>query len=201
MAPHTHFSMSALSATIAIRRYSTNDPDASAESAAASVQRLDADFAASDFNLGLQIHKVLPAEVTFGDPVAHLRVNSVRLIELHRPWWTKGAPYGRDRLMALLEQDERQCFYAAGLFEEPASDLVVKWWDDLAQAARVQLDERLLLQGREAERLSITHEEKRLADLGIPRAPRWVAIDDNGAGYDILRTTPVRSSRSADLSR
>lgn len=42
------------------------------------------------------------------------------------------------------------------------------------------------MQDREAERLSITHEEKRLAELGIPRTPRWVAIDDTGAGYDIL---------------
>lgn len=171
MAAHTHFSISALSATIAIRRYISDHPEASAESAAVSVRRLDADSAANDFDRGLEIHGLLPAVLTFSDPPGHLRLTLARLVTLHRPWWTKGMPYGRERLTALLEQDEAQCFRAAGLFEEPASDPVVRWWDELAQAVRAQVSERLLLQGREAERLSLAHEKKRLADLGIARAP------------------------------
>jgi hypothetical protein len=186
MAAHTHFRMSALTAMIAIRRYIANYPEASAESAAVSVRRIDADSAASDFELGLEIHGLLPAELTFSDPAGHLRLTLARLITLHRPWWIKGMPYGRERLTALLERDEAQCFRASGLFEEPASEPVVRWWDELAQAVRAGVNDRLLLQGREAERLSLAHEEKRLADFGITRAPRWVAIEDNGAGYDIL---------------
>jgi hypothetical protein len=34
--------------------------------------------------------------------------------------------------------------------------------------------------------LSFDHEVARLAELGIAKSPRWVAIDDNTAGYDIL---------------
>ena len=109
--------------------------------------------------------------MTFTEPAQHLRLTLARLITLHRPWWTKGMPYGRERRTALLEQDKTQCFRAAGLFEEPASDPVVRWWDELAQAVRAQVNERPLLQGREAERLSLAHEEKLLSNLGIARAP------------------------------
>ena len=79
---------------------------------------------------------------------------------------------------------------AAGLFEEPASDETVLWWDKFAQAARAELNDRLLLQGREGERLSLFHERDRLAVLGIAREPRWVAIEDITAGYDILSYAP-----------
>ena len=98
----------------------------------------------------------------------------------------KGFPYGRERVAGLLERDEAQCFRAAGLFDEPPSPEVVLWWDRFAQTVRVEIDDRLLLQGREAERLSLAHERDRLKMLGVAREPRWMAIENNAAGFDIL---------------
>jgi hypothetical protein len=71
-------------------------------------------------------------------------------------------------------------------FDEPPSAEVVLWWDQRAQTARAEINERLLLQGREAERLSFAYERDRLKALGVAREPRWIAIEDNTAGFDIL---------------
>jgi hypothetical protein len=108
------------------------------------------------------------------------------LIELHRPWWLRLAPYGRQRVAGALTKDELQTFRAAGLMDAPPSDVVVTWWDNLAARARQFLDEQLTEQGRYAETLSFRYEASRLSDLGIDEAPRWIAIEDNAAGYDIL---------------
>src|SRR5690606_36504019 len=37
-----------------------------------------------------------------------------------------------------------------------------------------------------AEELSLEHERKRLRTNGIDREPKWMAIEDNTVGYDIL---------------
>jgi hypothetical protein len=190
MAAHGHFNMSAISATVAIRRYIADYPDATAEEAATSVRRLDTDLAAHDFAGGLEIHSLLPAELSFADTASDIRSTLSRLIAHHRPWWIRGVPYGRERFATMIDQDEAQCFRAAGLMKEPATDDVVAWWDHLAQAVRTELDDRLLQQGREAERLSLAYEHERLACLGIARTPRWVAVEDNWAGYDILSFAP-----------
>ena len=182
--------MSALSATIAIRRYIADYPEADAENAVISIRRIDADASGNDFDAGLELHVALPAETKFTDPQTDLRTTLSLLISEVRPWWTKGFPYGRERLRGLLGRDEAQCFRAAGLFDEPPSADTIQWWDSLAQTARAELNDHLLLQGREGERLSLAHERERLAALGIAREPRWIAIEDNGAGYDILSYSP-----------
>jgi hypothetical protein len=186
MVAHKHFRMSALSATIGIRRYINDHPEADVASAAISVRRLDADMAANDFESALEIHGLLPAEVTFDNPTKDIRATLGHLIAKHRPWWTKAVPHGRERFATMINRDEAQCFRAAGLLDEPASDEVVAWWDELAQVVRAEINNQLLLQGREAERLSLAHERERLASLAIAREPRWVSIEDNSAGYDIL---------------
>jgi hypothetical protein len=186
MLTQRHFSMSTLSATIAIRRYIASHPEADAESAAISIRRLDADLAYNDFAAGLELHRILPSALAFGDPQGDLRSTLSFLISQIRPWWTKGFPYGRERVSGFLERDEAQCFRAAGLFDEPPSAEVVLWWDQRAQTVRAEINERLLLQGREAERLSFAYERDRLKALGVAREPRWIAIEDNTAGFDIL---------------
>jgi hypothetical protein len=186
MLTQRHFSMSALSATIAIRRYIATHPEADVEEAAISIRRIDVDAAGNDFVAGLELHHILPSELAFGDPQGDLRTTLSFLISQMRPWWTKGFPYGRERVSGLLERDETQCFSAAGLFDEPPSAEIVLWWDRHAQTIRADLNERLLLQGREAERLSLAHERDRLKTLGIARDPRWISIENNAAGFDIL---------------
>jgi Domain of unknown function (DUF3883) len=47
-------------------------------------------------------------------------------------------------------------------------------------------EDRKLQQGRRAEQLTIDYENQRLSALGISNTARWVALDDNAAGYDVM---------------
>jgi hypothetical protein len=133
----------------------------------------------------LRLHDQLSTEIDFFDPVIGLRAGLGTLIDAHRPWWCRFFPYGRQRLATALTQDELQTFRSAGLFEEVPPAEVVEWWDAFAALIRSAEDERLHAQGRYGERLSLTYERDRLVSLGISEEPKWVALDDNSAGYDI----------------
>jgi Domain of unknown function (DUF3883) len=190
MTTQRHFTMSALSATIAIRLYLNNHPEVDSQTATVSLRRYDADIAANDFEAGLEIHNILSNGITFKNPTADLRASLSELIDHHQPLWLRGFPYGRDRVIRMLSDEESQCFRTAGLLDEPAPDEVVQWWDRFSEMVRARMGDQLLRQGREAELLSLNHERQRLASLGIPREPVWVAINNNGAGYDILSFSP-----------
>jgi hypothetical protein len=84
-----------------------------------------------------------------------------------------------------LSSHEAQCFEAAGLFSEMPDQDVRRWWDMFQQSVRSDDDSRRLQQGRAAEQLTITYETQRLLSLGIENRPRWIALDDNTAGYDV----------------
>jgi hypothetical protein len=126
------------------------------------------------------------------------------------PAWIRYIPRGRLRLLDQLTRDEKQCFRAAYLLDNPPLDEVVDWWDELCAWSRAEGDQARLLRSRAAERLSLVREEQRLNSLGIDRKPYWIAIDDNGAGYDIrsydrgdvepvTRVIEVKSSISSPL--
>jgi hypothetical protein len=55
---------------------------------------------------------------------------------------------------------------------------------------RQEHDAEKLQRARQAEQLSIEFERKRLATLGIDMEPRWMAIEDNTVGYDVLSYNP-----------
>jgi hypothetical protein len=178
--------MSAMEALIGIGRYLADHSESNEQEAINSLRRSDADYAGADYETGLELHVLFAGAVDFSDPAAGLR-NALRmLIRYHSPWWARLAPYGRQRLATALTVDELQTFRAAGLMEAPPSDAAVTWWDDLAAEARRLVDEQLTEQGRYAEALSLEYEASRLDALGVTEAPKWIAIDDNSAGYDIL---------------
>jgi hypothetical protein len=177
--------MSAFAAVSGLRRYLRDHPDTSPEQAALSLRNSDADYAAADFDGGIRLHEQLPQEIDFVDPRTGIRDGLTVLIHRHLPMWSKFFPYGRQRLAVALTQDELQTFKSAGLFEEHPSPSIVEWWDTLAAKMRALTDEKLNSQGREGELLSLEYERNRLAALGITDQPRWTAIEDNGAGYDI----------------
>ncbi len=93
---------------------------------------------------------------------------------------------GRERLRTALSSNEAQCLEAGGLFSRAPTPEILEWWDRLAQTVRASDDSRLLAQGRIAEKLSMDYEVRRLSALGISNLPKWIALDDNSAGYDIL---------------
>lgn len=185
------FRMSAFYAVGGLRRYIRDHPDSSPEQAAISLRSSDADFAAADFTGGIRLHEQLPDDIDFVDARLSIRKGLTVLIHRHLPMWSKFFPYGRKRLAVALTQDELQTFKSAGLFEEHPSSGVVEWWDALATKMRALADEALNAQGREGEVLSLDYEQKRLSSHGIGEKPRWTAIEDNGAGYDITSYDPT----------
>lgn len=182
--------MSSLTALISLRRYLRDHPEASPEAANTALLRVDADYSRSDFATGLKLHEELESSIDFLELQPNLREALQMLIRLHNPWWRRLAPYGRQRLATALSKDELQTFRSAGLMEQPPSALVVEWWDKLAAEARTIVDENLNIQGRYAEQLSLAYERARLESLGIDQQPKWIAIEDNGAGFDILSFDP-----------
>lgn len=177
--------MSAFAALMGLRRYLIDHPGTSPEDAAMSLKRSDADLAAADFRGALNLHNLLSDDVDFSDPVMGLRAGLGILIETHRPWWCRLFPYGRQRLATALTQDELQTFRSAGLFDELPPSNVVEWWDAFSSLMRSLDEEQRNAQGRNGELLSLNFERQRLAELGISEPPKWVALDDNSAGYDI----------------
>lgn len=177
--------MSAFVALIGLRRYLNDYPNTPVQEAVVSLQRSDADLAAADFLGAMRLHEQLADSVDFSDPISGLRAGLGILIEVHRPWWCRFFPYGRQRLATALTQDELQTFRSAGLFDDKPPSEVVEWWDGFASLVRKANDERKSAQGRYGERLSLDYERKRLNALGISEEPKWVALDDNSAGYDI----------------
>lgn len=106
-------------------------------------------------------------------------------IRHHKPLWARSISYGR-KFVQRLTDDQQQCFSAAGLMDDPPSVEVVSWWDRTASIARLVGDGIKMDQGRAAEKLTLEYEASRMAKLAIPGEPRWVSIDDNKLGYDIL---------------
>lgn len=109
-----------------------------------------------------------------------LRQALLDYIDIERPAWVQNAIYGRSRVIRFAGSEIAQVFIEAGLAHS-LEDEVVAFWDAIAALARGQKNARLSEIGRQGERLSIAHE---LARTG--RDPRWVAIDNNEDGYDVL---------------
>lgn len=109
-----------------------------------------------------------------------LRLQLKHAILAVRPPWSAMIPKGRQEAIKCFHKDIVQCFDEANLLcghEES----IIKWWDELAKAARGNLEDRKLEVGRIGERLSIDYEFKRTG-----HDPNWSAIESNFLGYDIL---------------
>ncbi len=181
--------MSALSALLAIRSYSETHIDAPLDEVVEALGRSDADMSAVNFSVGIALHLGL-GSLPFANPSEFFRVTLHEWVVDQLPWWLRLFPYGRERVLPQLKPEEVQCFRSAGLLQDPPPPEVCLWWDRLATLRRSQEDEALTLQGREAERWSMEYENNRLQALGIGLRPKWMAIEDNGAGYDIQSYDP-----------
>jgi len=178
------FAMSAVTALIRVRQHKTLNPHWEGDIASL-LKAIDPSSASADFSSAVVMHQALPAEIDFTNLQGDLQSLLFWLINEHRPWWRRLIPYGRERVRSGLNEDEIQTFRSCGLFSSPPSAEIVEWWDRLAAIVRAESDEALGDQGRYAERLTLEYETKRLQQLGIALSPIWVALDDNGAGYDV----------------
>lgn len=109
-----------------------------------------------------------------------LRCALLDYAEIISPPWLQNAAYGRSRVLNFAPRNVLQVMVEAEVTEGVA-DEVVAFWDKLAALARGRRDSWLTDIGRRGERLTINYEEARTG-----RRPRWVAIDSNEDGYDVL---------------
>lgn len=111
---------------------------------------------------------------------SRLRITLLNHASLLSPPWLQAARDGRGRVMAFAPIGVRQLLVEAEVAEGTTPEIIT-FWDQLAALARGQRDERLNAIGRRGERLSFEREHLRTG-----RIPRWVSIESNADGYDIL---------------
>lgn len=117
-----------------------------------------------------------------------LRQALLDYIDAARPPWIQNASFGRSRVLSFAGSAIAQVFVEANLAHGTDDD-VVAFWDALAARARGQKNDRLTEIGRQGERLTVAYEEARTG-----RKPKWVAIDNNEDGYDILSVVAPEDS-------
>lgn len=177
-------SMSTLSALYAVSAYKLEHPHATLDEIIVSLQRSDSDLSAVNFSGAAALYNALDLPAP-DEPVRFFRAVLTTWISHVAPWWLRLFPYGRERVLTALTLDETQCFRSASLLQDPPATEIYQWWDHLAGLRRAAENAALAEQGREAERWSLSYEFNRLKKLGITAQPRWIAIEDNSAGFDI----------------
>lgn len=120
---------------------------------------------------------------------AKLRVLVLDHIEARDTPWLQLASSGRREVLMHAPKELRQIFVEAGLAYDGDPETVA-FWDALASRARGVRDEALTEIGRAGERLTLEYEKRRTgAD------PKWVALDSNSDGYDVLSRLDMGDSR------
>ncbi len=105
------------------------------------------------------------------------------------PVWSYKIPIGRSEAIFIMTEDEKACFFEAGLLDENPDHSIVEWWDKLSLIIRKSSDERKSQIGRKGERLTILNEVLR---TGVQ--PHWISIDSNLAGYDVLSQVSIEDT-------
>jgi hypothetical protein len=177
-------SMSAIEALRIVRSYMRDDASLSVDQATRIARKLEADGV--DYPAVTALDLMVPSEIVAVDDAVTFYRACVETAVLSNPIWMKTITLGRQKFVQKLDRDAASCFRCARLLDDPPSDEVIDWWDRLQSMGRRLSDQARLEQGREAEKLSLLHEEERLKALGISRPPKWVSIEDNTVGYDIL---------------
>lgn len=109
-----------------------------------------------------------------------LRQSLLDYVEVVGPPWVEQATYGRRKVISFAPPQIQQMLAEAGLADGTDDD-VVEFWDAMAARARGQRDDSLTSIGRVGERLTLAYEENRTG-----KRPKWVSIDSNEKGYDVL---------------
>jgi len=122
-----------------------------------------------------------------------LRQALLDYIDVVRPPWVQNATFGRKKVIAFAGNQIGQVFVEAGL-ASGTDEAVVSFWDSMAALARGQKNDRLAMIGRQGERLTLEFEQGRTG-----RTPKWVAIDNNEDGYDVLSVVDVSDSRPLSI--
>jgi len=180
------FSMGAFDALRSIRQQALHYPDLDRQSIVALLQATDSEMSGLDFVAAQELHDLVTLDAPSGTPHEFYRHCITSVILGQRRSWSRSITLGRSRFLNQLSRDEHLCFRAALLTDSPPPEDVVVWWDTISFEMRHSADKIRMDRARLAERLSIQHERERLAALGIDLEPKWIAIEDNTAGFDVL---------------
>jgi hypothetical protein len=144
---------------------------------------------ALDIEASLYLHDLIRVNAPH-DSVLFYRECVMAVMVSKMPAWAKLMTLGRGRWIRGLKGEEyrdfRSVFRESRLLDEPPTSEDVRWWDILSTHVRLNRSDEALLRSREAERLSLEREAEELKAMGITMVPKWVAIDDNTVGYDVL---------------
>jgi len=140
-----------------------------------------------DFQGAAALHEIVPNSDDSAPKVFRCAVEAV--VKVTNPPWLELLCRGREALFAAVDVDLQACFERAGAMDALPDSEVVEWLDRLTIYAYSSRNARLLANGRAAERYTYEFEAKRLATLADAPRPRWIALNDSAAGYDILSYT------------
>jgi hypothetical protein len=178
--------MSAFEGLRVLRIYAPLHPHLSLPELAELVGSVGAANTGLDFVAAIALAPIIPIEVPAEDAQIFYRDCIANVVVHHRPIWMKVMKLGRQKFIQKVSRDEEQCFRGAGLLVDPPDIEVIRWLDKVTGRIRSYLDALNLERARQAEQLTLIHEGGRLQGLGIAEKPKWVAVEDNTAGYDVL---------------
>lgn len=187
------FSLPAFEGLRILRAYLAERPADAPTELAKIIRKVEAGAHSLDLEAALALNDVVPRDVPHHHGVAFYRVclSSTLLADL--PEWAKLATLGRGRFIKRLKADEfrdiRSLFRQARLMDEPPGSEDIAWWDALQAHVRARQNVEAMERARIAEQLTMEHEAALLLKLGVQALPRWMAIEDNTAGYDVLSYT------------
>ena len=117
-----------------------------------------------------------------------LRQELIKEYLLHsRPYYLNSVIAGRSFFIRQLPNAVWQCFRDAKLLSAQSCE----WWDDLQKFVYAKKEHERLDTGRRAERRTLFFEEKRTG-----KKPKWKALENNLAGYDVLSIKDESSKKS-----
>ena len=183
------FTISAFEGLRLVRAALASVPEMQVSDCPAAVVAHSPEAAAYDLDAAIHLHPLVTGDVAH-DTVSFYRECMVSVLLLEMPAFAKLMTRGRGRFIKSIQGDEyrdiRSVFREARVLDEPPSENDVAWWDAIQGRVRLNTDQEFLARAREAEKLTLAHEEAELASLGINQLPIWMAIEDNFVGYDVL---------------
>lgn len=187
------FSMPAFEGLRILRAHAQRRPDEQLSRLIEVIRNTEVSVASYDLDSAIVLHELVPRDAPHTGVMFYRScLAATLLIEL--PEWAKLMTLGRGRFIKRLKSEEyrdvRSLFRQARLLDEPPLAGDVEWWDQVQAHVRQHHDADKMRQARAAEQLSIDYERGRLARMGISLEPRWMAIEDNTAGYDVLSYSP-----------
>jgi hypothetical protein len=183
-----YFCMSVVSAAIAIAAERSRFPGFTLDQLVSALKAGRSTYAGLDYTRALEMCTIVgwDAIALEGDRESQLR-ETVRTLALRlNPLWMQASQWGRERAAAVASDDQRQLLAATGVLAADLSAQAIGFWDALAVASRQEENARNVEIGRKGEKLTLEYEHAILSRYGIPKSPKWVALEDNTAGYDIL---------------